>query len=145
MSTGNFGGGQTRSVLAAVLYFCHISVSTEFTGILNIVCRKLAHLTEYAVFASLLYRSMGGRDNILKQRRLVTWCIVAAGAYSLTDEFHQSFVRGRNASLIDCGIDTAGAALAMLVAYGSAELNARRPVAPPNRHTYTKGDSRLKR
>jgi VanZ family protein len=41
-----------------------------------------------------------------------------AGAYSLTDEFHQTFVPGRGPSLIDCGIDTTGAALGALVFYG---------------------------
>lgn len=130
MSTASLGGEQTRSVLAEILYFLHVRVSADVLEMLNTLFRKLAHLTEYAVFAFLLYRSMGGRNNVRKQRHLVTWCIVAAAAYSLTDEFHQSFVRGRNASLIDCGIDTTGAAIAMLVVYCSSELKTRRTGQP---------------
>jgi VanZ family protein len=38
--------------------------------------------------------------------------VIVAGLYSLTDEFHQSYVAGRGPSLIDSGIDTAGAAFA---------------------------------
>ncbi len=41
---------------------------------------------------------------------------IAAG-YSLTDELHQWFVPGRGASLLDCGIDTSGAGIGMLVIY----------------------------
>src|SRR5205823_10555831 len=42
-------------------------------------------------------------------------CVLVAGAYSLADEFHQTFVPGRTPSLADCGIDTTGAALGALV------------------------------
>ena len=126
LSTEGFGGEQTRSMLAELLYFLHLRVSADVLEMLHTTLRKLAHLTEYAVFAFLLYRSMGGLGDVRKQRRLVTWCIVVAAAYSLTDEFHQSFVRGRNASLIDCGIDTTGAVIAMLVLYGLSELKSRR-------------------
>jgi VanZ family protein len=45
------------------------------------------------------------------------WCIGIVGLYSLTDEFHQRFVPGRNASLVDCGIDVAGAAIALIIIF----------------------------
>ncbi len=35
--------------------------------------------------------------------------------FALSDEFHQSFVEGRNSSLVDVTIDTAGAALALMI------------------------------
>jgi VanZ family protein len=43
------------------------------------------------------------------------WCVFIAAAYSLTDEFHQMFVPGRHASLMDCGVDTTGAAIAVAI------------------------------
>ncbi len=33
--------------------------------------------------------------------------------FSLSDEFHQSFVQGRTSTLVDVGIDTVGAAIAL--------------------------------
>jgi VanZ family protein len=36
--------------------------------------------------------------------------------FALSDEFHQSFVRGRHSALRDVGIDSLGALLALLAA-----------------------------
>jgi VanZ family protein len=49
--------------------------------------------------------------------RRVLGCFLIALAYSLTDEYHQSFVPGRHPSLTDCGIDSIGAAMGILVYY----------------------------
>jgi VanZ family protein len=35
--------------------------------------------------------------------------------YAITDEFHQTFTPGRNASITDVGIDAVGAILGVLV------------------------------
>lgn len=126
MSTGDFGGDQSESVLAELLRVSHLGVSAGSVRILNGILRKLSHLIEYAILALLLYRSAGWRDNLRTKAHLATWCIVVSALYSCTDELHQLFVPGRKASLIDCGIDTAGAAVAMLIVYVSAVLKARR-------------------
>jgi VanZ family protein len=39
--------------------------------------------------------------------------LALAMLYALTDEFHQSFVPSRTASLHDCAIDSAGALIAL--------------------------------
>ena len=77
------------------------------------VIRKTAHMVEYAILAFLLYRASGGRGSLAQQPRMATWCILAAVAYSFTDEFHQMFVPGREASLVDVCIDSVGALLAL--------------------------------
>lgn len=120
MSTGTFGPDLSRSLLAGMLGLLHLAVSADALELLNTISRKLAHLTEYAVFSFLLYRSLGGQARIRWRPHAALWSIVAAAAYSLTDEFHQAFVPGRTASLIDCGIDATGAAFAMLLVYGGS-------------------------
>ncbi|NIS81291.1 MAG: hypothetical protein GTO14_14045 [Anaerolineales bacterium] len=40
--------------------------------------------------------------------------------FALSDEFHQSFVQGRNSSLVDVFIDTGGALVALTVAFATA-------------------------
>lgn len=117
MSTGTFRPEFSRSVESGFLRLLHIRLSTETFLILHAISRKLAHLGEYGLLGFLVYRSFGSQIRVYWQPRRALWSVVAAFAYSLTDEFHQLFARGRGASLFDCGIDTVGAAIAMLLVY----------------------------
>lgn len=117
LSTESFGTGFSSSMEAGFLGLLHISMSTDTFSMLHAISRKLAHLVEYGVFCFLLYRSFGDEDRIRWKPRLAFLSILAAAAYSLTDEFHQLFVPGRGASLVDCAIDTMGAAIAMSLIY----------------------------
>jgi VanZ family protein len=74
------------------------SLSTHL-GTWDYVLRKIAHTAEYAVLAVLLARATGS----------YAWAFVLTVAYAGSDEFHQTFVRGRHGSPIDVGIDAAGA------------------------------------
>jgi VanZ family protein len=124
LSTPAFGGSLTQSLLAQMLDSLHLCISSDVFDLLDTLFRKLAHLTEYAIFSLLLYVSLVGQDRFRWRPRLAYWCVVTASAYSLTDELHQVFSPGRHASLIDCGIDTSGAAIAMLLVYGSSRISA---------------------
>ncbi len=65
----------------------------------DLILRKIAHLLEYAVLFLLLARPL---DKNLKQ------ALVIGIIYALLDEFHQSFVPGRNMALADVCFDSAG-------------------------------------
>jgi VanZ family protein len=123
LSTQSFAPDFSRALLARTLHFLHLHVSAGTFGFLHALLRKLAHLTEYAIFALLLYGVPRGQRQMLWRPRRAVICIVVAAAYSLTDEFHQLFVPGRHASLLDCGLDTIGAALAMLVLYLQEQMS----------------------
>jgi VanZ family protein len=69
------------------------------------------HLAVYAVLAALLARGLRGTG--LEGRRRFAAAFVVAVLYGVSDEVHQSFVPGRDATLADLGLDTAGAALAL--------------------------------
>lgn len=118
-STARFGPEHTTSLLAGLFSFAHISVAPNVLDVMDTIARKVAHLAEYAIFSFCLYRSLGGRDRLRSQPHLPLWCIIAAAGWSLMDELHQAFVPGRTASLLDCGIDATGAAIAMLLVYAS--------------------------
>lgn len=65
--------------------------------------RKGGHVFEYAVLSALMRRALpasGGGGNIL-----------LAVLYAGTDEWHQTFVPGREGRWTDVGIDALGAAL----------------------------------
>lgn len=96
-------------VWAAVLFWQSSSSSAgSFLGFLPDGSDKVLHAGAYAVLAALLTLATG--------RPLLG--VGLAIAYGITDEVHQSFVPGRDASVGDLVADAAGAALgAGLVVY----------------------------
>ncbi len=131
LSTEAFGGSHSQAALMRLLYRLHVSISPYTLHLVNFLMRKFAHLTEYAILSFLLYRSFGGRNPFDWWPAVARWCIAIAGAYALTDELHQAYVPGRTASIIDCGIDATGAALAMLLVYlclSQVRESGRRPL-----------------
>lgn len=121
-STATFGSGFTELVLNRELSFFHISVSPRTFHVLDTLQRKVAHLTVYGVLATLLYFTFVGQVSFRAWLRRAAWCVVIAGGYALTDEFHQLFVAGRNASLMDCGIDMVGAMMALALIHQGQPL-----------------------
>jgi VanZ family protein len=124
LSTAGFGSSFTQWVLSQILSLFQIHVSPGTLDFLNFLMRKLAHLTEYAVLAQLLYVSLIRVAELEWQPRAAFWSAVIAGAYSLTDEFHQLFVPNRTASLVDCALDTTGAILGLVLVYLVTRLQA---------------------
>ncbi len=116
-STATFGGIFTTWLLSQILHLLRLKVTLATFSLLHHLMRKAAHLTEYAVFAMLLYYSLGGIRRREWQRKPAFWAALIAGLYSLTDEFHQLFVPGRGPSIFDSGIDTVGACLGILIVY----------------------------
>jgi VanZ family protein len=80
------------------------SLSTHL-GTWDTILRKGAHMTEYAILAVLLVLACGS----------YAASFALAVAYAGTDEWHQTFVRGRHGSPIDVGIDALGVLLGLWV------------------------------
>ena len=93
-------------VLWAAVIFAFSSVPSLSSGLgtWDLVLRKIAHLSEYAILGALLVRAI--------QRPAVA--ILAGGLYAVSDEFHQHFVRGRHAAWYDVLIDTVGVTIGVL-------------------------------
>ena len=91
----------------AAVIFAFSAVPSLSTGLgtWDMVLRKGAHVTEYAILGALLYRALR-REQV---------ALAAGIAYAATDEFHQHFVRGRHGSPVDVAIDAVGVTLGMLV------------------------------
>ncbi len=122
MSTATFAASLTGAALAWMLKVLGIHLTPYEFENLHFLIRKLAHVTEYAIFAFFLYHALqGGRARAWRWRTAVT-AIFIAGAYSLSDEFHQTFVPGRGPALRDCALDTVGATVGILILYGKSRL-----------------------
>ena len=117
MSTRTFGPGFSNRLLRHFLAFLHLQVSHHTFYYLAEGFRKLGHFTEYAIFGIFLYHAMGDDHRSAWNPRKALACILLAGLYSLTDEFHQRFVPGRGSSIVDCGFDMIGATLGMVIVY----------------------------
>ncbi len=107
----------TSRFLVPILRWFDPDVSQETIDAVRWVVRKGAHMTEYAVLAWLAWRVL--RKPIRRDPRPWSWrtaavALAAAVLYAATDEFHQSFVRGRTGSPVDVGIDTFGSAMGLL-------------------------------
>jgi VanZ family protein len=67
-----------------------------------------AHFFEYAIFGCLLYRWFSSTDLHRKKRSALLMTILIGTVYAVSDEWHQSFVPGRDASPWDVLFDAAG-------------------------------------
>ena len=79
-------------------------------GTWDLVLRKGAHMTEYALLTFLWWRVL--RTKLASNTAAVKAAVAIAVAYSATDELHQSFVTGRHGSPVDVLIDAIGALIA---------------------------------
>lgn len=71
-------------------------------------------MTEYAILYFLLYwawsDTIGGAH-----KKSMFYAFLCSFLYAISDEFHQSFIPGRSASLSDVWVDTSGSLLALLL------------------------------
>ena len=88
--------------------------------------RSAATLTAYGVLAGLLWWALRGSG----VRYPATWALVLAVLYGVSDEFHQSFVPGRDMSVSDLMVDLIGAGVVLLIV---TLLRARRMGLRPDR------------
>lgn len=93
--------------------FSQVTLPQPENNLFNILVKKSAHLFLFgALAASVLWgrlalRDIGGRDMVL--------AMVVVALYGISDEFHQTFVPGRTATLLDILIDMAGALVAAII------------------------------
>jgi VanZ family protein len=82
-----------------------------------VVVRKCAHLAEYAVLALLLWRALRSIPTLRAQKLLVFGAtLLGCTMFAASDEFHQTFVKSRTASVPDVLLDVGGASLGLLIA-----------------------------
>ena len=79
-------------------------------GRFDLPVKKGAHFTGYALLALSFLR---GAQN--DRPRNVILVLLACGLYAISDEYHQSYISGRNSSFIDVGIDLLGSTFGLLL------------------------------
>jgi len=80
---------------------------------------KIIHFTEYYIFGYFIFRCFALREiSTFPQRQAILLTIWIGVFYAMTDEWHQSFVPGRDPSVWDALFDALGVAFAALTFRG---------------------------
>jgi VanZ family protein len=83
------------------------SIATPLEPLYDFTFKKVAHVTVYAILTVLLFRAL--RFHITHKGRALLTAALVAVLYAFSDEWHQTFVPGREGTLRDVGIDAIGA------------------------------------
>lgn len=67
------------------------------------------HAIEYGIFAILVSRAVKAYYPSINFVRRFGWVFLVSILYAISDEFHQSFITNRDASVFDTIIDSVGA------------------------------------
>ena len=103
-------------LIAPLLHWLFPHISENAVDEIVFLARKGAHLTEYAVFALLLWRAL--RRPVKNDSRPWNWpeaglALSVVLLYAASDEIHQIFVPTRTARIHDVVIDTLGGSAAL--------------------------------
>jgi VanZ family protein len=107
-----------------VAIFLESSVS-QVPELPNGVTDKDAHGFLYAGLAVLVLRALARGSWRSVTFPLCILAVIVAAVYGATDEFHQRFVSGRTADLLDLAADTAGSAAAVTLVWVVARWRTR--------------------
>ena len=103
-------------LVMAAIFALSAQTSTGDYGWFDVLLRKLGHVTEYAVLTFCWWRALRGLRLVRDNRTAIAVAVGIAFAYAISDEFHQTFVDGRNGTPVDILIDSVGIGLAALYA-----------------------------
>ncbi|MEH7123928.1 VanZ family protein [Bacillus sp. JJ1532] len=95
-------GGNTLMIIADIF-----NLSEGQASMINVIFRKLVHLSAFGVLAILFYNSFE------KHRFIQAWLYTTI--YAASDEIHQAFLPDRTGAIVDVGIDSIGALIALSI------------------------------
>jgi VanZ family protein len=114
-STSEFSAGNTSAILRPLLLWVFPNLSESRLAAVHFLTRKAGHFTEYAVLAFFARRAFITSSHAFLQRNWFQLGLLLVVIYGLLDEFHQSFVPSRTASIYDSAIDIAGGLTVLLI------------------------------
>ena len=126
-SSDNLNAGNTSRIIGPLILWLFPSTSPETLAVVNVITRKIAHITEYAILGFLAARAFRTSPHPAIKQRWFLICLALVVVYALLDEYHQSFVPSRTASIVDSLIDMAGGLTALIIVWKRTATNTREP------------------
>src|SRR5437660_3425729 len=115
-STDLMSAEHTSRFLGPFLRWLKPDVTADAIAKVQLFVRKVAHLTEYAILATLLWRAVYSGTNLkIKISTLFVTVWAVSTLIAIADEFHESLVASRTASIGDVRIDMIGAVVGLLI------------------------------
>ena len=92
-----------------IFYFSSIpNLKSGFADVWDLILRKAAHILEFAILAVLLLRVGLRKEKEFNKKLVYGVALVFGILYAVIDEYHQTFVIGREGVLTDVLIDSLG-------------------------------------
>ena len=114
-SSDLLSSSHTSSFLIRPLRVLFPGASEATLAAIHFALRKLGHFTEYAILACLTARALRTSSVQLLRQRWFWLSLGFVAGYALFDEFRQSFVPSRTASIYDSLIDISGGLTALII------------------------------
>ncbi len=116
-STGKFSATNTGPLLEPMVRWLFPHISQHGFSIIHMLVRKAGHFSEYGVLALLAARAFSSSPNERLRQSWFVGALLLVSLYAFSDEFHQSFVPSRTASIYDSFIDIAGGTAVLILFY----------------------------
>jgi VanZ family protein len=127
-STNQFSAGNTSAILRPILLWFFPNLSESRLAAVHFLTRKAGHFTEYAVLAFLARRAFITSSYAFLKRYWFQSGLLLVVIYGLLDEYHQSFVPSRTASIYDSAIDVAGGLTILLMFWVYGKSHGKREI-----------------
>ena len=115
-STNLMSAEHTSRFIIPFLRWLKPDISAETLASIHFILRKCAHMGEYAVLGLLLLRAATLMTNFKRSIPILYVSVLGVCVFvAATDEFHQTFVASRGASVRDIIIDSGGVILGLLI------------------------------
>jgi len=126
-STNIMSSEHTSRYMVPFLLWLKPGMSPKTIWIIIVVVRKCAHVTEYAIFALLLWRALRTVP-LLHAKASISFAAALLGcaAFAASDEFHQTFIKSRTPSVRDVLLDVAGALVGLLIGLSFAQRDRKK-------------------
>lgn len=114
-SSASFSASNTSTVLGPLFLWLFPHASPDTLLFMHFLTRKAAHFLEYAILGLLAARAFSGSPKPAIRTRWFLIAAVLVTVYALLDEYHQSFVPSRTASISDSVVDICGGITSLLI------------------------------
>ncbi len=115
-SSSNFSASNTSRIIRPLLLWLFPDISEATLASIHFAVRKTAHFSEYALLALLAARAFRTSQKRGLKEHWWPAAFALVACVALVDEYHQTFVPGREGSIYDSLLDMAGGATALACA-----------------------------
>ncbi len=116
-STGEFSASNTSVVIKPLLRWLFPHITDQRIAVFHFLLRKVGHFSEYAVLGLLAAHAFIASSHARLRRRWFLVALLLVCIYAFSDEYHQSFVATRTASIHDSLLDMLGGVTVLVLVY----------------------------